>query len=92
MSDEIEPKSGIGRVTLDQQLIAYWERQAQRFDRLATKAQWGWIARGYARKAERSRAKAEVSRLREAGRGHPPIHAAESSSGTGPSSGADVPS
>ena len=93
MSDETEPKSGTGRVTLDQQLVAYWERQAERFDRLAAKAQWSWVARGYARKAERSRAKAEVSRLREAGRGdRNPKPSAETSSPAGPSSGTDVPS
>ncbi|MBX9930130.1 MAG: hypothetical protein K2Y56_01090 [Methylobacterium sp.] len=75
-------------MTLDQQLVAYWERQAQRFDRLAAQAQWGWIARGYTRKAERSRAKAEVSRLREAGRKNPKHDpSAESTSDAEPSSG-----
>jgi hypothetical protein len=60
--------TGTARVTLDQQLIVYWERQAQRFDRLAAEARWGWAARNYARKADRSRSKAEVSRAREAAR------------------------
>ena len=56
------------RTTLDGQLVSYWEREAARFDRLAEQARWAWVKRGYARKAARARARAEPSRLREAGR------------------------
>ena len=56
------------RVTLDHQLLTYWEREARRLDALAAAARWGWIARGYARKAERARAQAARSAAREAAR------------------------
>lgn len=60
------------RITLDGQLVGYWEREAARLDLLAAKAQFGWIARRYARKAEKARAKAAFSRAREEARGAPP--------------------
>ena len=56
------------RVTLDSQLLTYWEREARRLEALAASARWGWIARGYARKAERARAQAARSADREAAR------------------------
>lgn len=59
------------RITLDGQLIGYWEREAEKFEALAKNAMFRWIARGYARRAARARALAERSRLREAARGHP---------------------
>ncbi|WP_443136633.1 hypothetical protein [Methylobacterium sp. Leaf399] len=62
------PRPVVKRVTLDGQLLSYWEREALRLDQLAAKASWGWIARGYARKAARARAQAERSRAREAER------------------------
>lgn len=55
-------------VTLDSELVAYWEREASRFERLAAAASWGWVRRGYLRKADRARARAEPSRRREAQR------------------------
>lgn len=57
------------RVTLDGQLVGYWEREAARFDDLANRASFKWIARGYARRAERARAMAATSRTREVARG-----------------------
>lgn len=57
------------RVTLDGQLVGYWEREAARLDDLAKRASFKWIARGYARRADRARAMAETSRTREAARG-----------------------
>lgn len=73
MTDETpparRPRSATERVTLDGQLLSYWEREALRLDRLAATATWGWVARGHARKAARARAQAERSRVREAARG-----------------------
>ena len=68
----VDPKSKIRRprITLDGQLMSYWDREAQRLDALAAGARWGWIARRYVRKAERARALAERSRVRENARGH----------------------
>lgn len=63
MTDSRKP-----RITLDSQLVSYWEREAARFDRLAAAAGWGWVRRGYLRKADRARARAEPSRAREASR------------------------
>ncbi|GEP00238.1 hypothetical protein [Methylobacterium haplocladii] len=68
MSDAIGPQ----RVTLDGQLVAYWEREAARFDELQERAAIKWMARSYARRAERARALAETSRRREAARGRDP--------------------
>ena len=59
------------RITLDSQLISYWEREAQRLDALAAKARWGWMARGFARRAERARAQGARSAAREAQRDDP---------------------
>lgn len=59
------------RITLDAQLVSYWEREAQRFDALAAKASWGWVARGYARRAARARAQGARSAARETQRGGP---------------------
>ncbi|GJE10426.1 hypothetical protein FOHLNKBM_1460 [Methylobacterium longum] len=58
-----------GRVTLDGQLLGYWEREAARLDALATGSRFAWQRRRYLRKAEVARAKAELSRQREATRG-----------------------
>ena len=63
--------------TLDAQLLRYWEREATRFDSLAARAGFAWIARGYARKAQRARTMAERSRAKEIARGRlPPANAA----------------
>lgn len=56
------------RITLDGQLVTFWDREAARLTALAEATRWRWLARGYARKAERARAKAEVSRIREVSR------------------------
>ncbi len=58
------------RVTLDGQLVTYWDREAARLDALAERAIFRWMARGYARKAERARALAQRSREKEIARGH----------------------
>ncbi|MHB2209498.1 hypothetical protein [Methylobacterium sp. CM6257] len=58
------------RITLDGQLLSYWEREAARLDRLAAAARFAWQRRRLLRKAEAARAKAAVSRQREAARGH----------------------
>ncbi|MGU3665692.1 hypothetical protein ACLBX9_16045 [Methylobacterium sp. A49B] len=58
-----------GRITLDGQLLSYWEREATRLDALAATASFGWQRRRYQRKAEAARAKAQRSREREAARG-----------------------
>lgn len=57
------------RITLDSQLMSYWDREAQRLDVMAANARWGWMARSYARKAERARAQSARSAMREADRG-----------------------
>ncbi|MGU3539577.1 hypothetical protein [Methylobacterium sp. A54F] len=56
------------RLTLDGQLVGYWDREAARLDALAAAARFGWQARRYARKAAEARAQAERSRVREAAR------------------------
>ncbi|GJE56297.1 MULTISPECIES: hypothetical protein [Methylobacterium] len=61
--------TGLNRVTLDGQLVVYWEREAARFDDLAKRASFKWMARSYARRAERARSLADTSRTREAARG-----------------------
>jgi hypothetical protein len=58
------------RITLDGQLLDYWERQAVRLEALAASSSMAWQRRRYERKAEAARAKAERSRQREAQRGH----------------------
>ncbi|WP_425324699.1 hypothetical protein [Methylobacterium soli] len=68
-----EPRTGRrARITLDSQLVTYWDREAARLDALAGKARFGWIARRYRRKADVARAQAERSRAREAARGAAP--------------------
>ncbi len=63
------------RITLDGQLVGYWEREAARLDALAAEARFGWQQRRYLRKAEQARAQAERSRAREAARGNAPADA-----------------
>ena len=58
------------RVTLDGQLVGYWDREAARLDGLAARAMFRWMARSYARKAERARAMASKSRSKEIARGN----------------------
>ncbi|MGH1574550.1 hypothetical protein ACRAWG_32750 [Methylobacterium sp. P31] len=58
------------RSTLDGQLLGYWEREAARLDALAADARFAWQRRRFLRKAEAARAKAAISREREAARGH----------------------
>ena len=69
------------RVTLDSQLLTHWEREATRLDALAASTTWGWIARGYARKAARARVQASRSAEREAAR--KPVPEAADPSGDG---------
>lgn len=73
--------------TLDAQLVRYWEREAARFDELSARASFGWIARNYARRAERARDKAERSRAKEIARGRLPATAQAGSGPDGDSSG-----
>jgi len=56
------------RVTLDGQLLGYWEREAVRLEGLAERARFAWQRRRYLRKAEAARGKAQPSRAREAAR------------------------
>lgn len=65
------------RVTLDSQLLTYWEREAHRLDGLASASRWRWVARRYARRADHARAQAARSRSREASRGQPDLGGAE---------------
>ncbi|GAB6845608.1 hypothetical protein HNR00_001369 [Methylorubrum rhodinum] len=62
--------------TLDAQTMRYWEKEAARFDGLAERATFGWLARGYARRAKRARDLAERCRAREIARGRLPAEAA----------------
>ncbi|SFG63074.1 hypothetical protein [Methylobacterium gossipiicola] len=71
-SSDLKPRPPRRRVTLDAQLLTYWEREATRLEALAAAARFGWVARGYARKAERARAQAARSAEREAARGQAP--------------------
>lgn len=61
--------------TLDAQLVRYWEREAARFDELSARASFGWIARTYARRAQRAYEKAERARAKEVARGRLPATA-----------------
>lgn len=63
--------------TLDAQTMRYWEKEAARFDGLAERATFGWLARGYARRAKRARDLAERCRAKEIARGRLPAEAAE---------------
>ena len=66
-----------GRVTLDGQLVGYWDREAARLDAIAATMRFAWQRRRTMRKAADARAKAEQSRQREAAREQPdgPFHA-----------------
>ncbi|WP_232628152.1 hypothetical protein [Methylobacterium sp. Leaf118] len=55
--------------TLDAQLLRYWEREAARFEGLAERTRFGWLARGYARRGRRAREMAERCRAKEIARG-----------------------
>lgn len=61
--------------TLDAQTLRYWEKEAARFDGLAERASFGWLARGYARRAKRARDLAERARAKEVARGRLPAEA-----------------
>lgn len=63
------------RITLDGQLVGYWEREAARLDALAAGARFGWQRRRYLRKAAQARVQAERSRAREVARGAAPPEA-----------------
>ncbi|WP_407523086.1 hypothetical protein [Methylobacterium oryzisoli] len=54
--------------TLDAELIAWWDCEAARLDALAASARFGFMRRHYERKAAEARARAQVSRVREAAR------------------------
>ncbi|TXN04846.1 MULTISPECIES: hypothetical protein [unclassified Methylobacterium] len=60
------------RMTLDGQLVGYWDREAARLDTMATAARFAWQRRRLMRKATEARAKAERSRQREAARSPAP--------------------
>ncbi len=68
MSDGITRPVRPGRVTLDGQLVSYWEREAQRLEALADAARWNWSARSFRRKAERARAEGARFAAREQAR------------------------
>ena len=59
----------IRRVTLDGQLLGYWEREAARLETLAAAASFAWQRRRFLRKAEAARGKAAISRARDVARG-----------------------
>lgn len=71
MTRETRPGRHRRRITLDSQLVSYWEREVQRLDALAAGSSWAWLARRYARRATEARAKARRSQEREAARAHP---------------------
>lgn len=71
MQDEIRVGTPRARVTLDGQLLSYWEREALRLDGLAGKARWNWVARRLRRKAERARETGAVFAAREGARRSP---------------------
>ncbi|WP_409567576.1 hypothetical protein [Methylobacterium sp. J-030] len=56
-------------MTLDGQLLGYWEREAARLEALASATSFAWQRRRLLRKAEAARARAATSRQREAARG-----------------------
>jgi hypothetical protein len=60
--------SRIARVTLDGQLVGYWDREAVRLEAIAASSRFGWQRRRTLRKAAEARTKAERSRQREATR------------------------
>ncbi|WP_107645640.1 hypothetical protein, partial [Methylobacterium radiotolerans] len=63
------PRGRPRRVTLDGQLLGFWEREAARLETLAAGARFAWQRRRYLRKAEAARARAEPSRRREERKG-----------------------
>ncbi|AWN38104.1 hypothetical protein [Methylobacterium radiodurans] len=73
------PSGRKARITLDGQLIGYWEREAARLDALAAEARFGWQRRRYLRKSAQARAQAERSRAREVARGNAPTAGAPGS-------------
>lgn len=73
----------IRRVTLDGQLVGYWEREAARLDALAAEARFGWQRRSLERKAAYARAQGERSRAREVARGREPVPAEPSGNSPG---------
>ncbi|KQP31739.1 hypothetical protein ASF49_09900 [Methylobacterium sp. Leaf104] len=81
MSDGITRPVRPGRVTLDGQLVSYWEREAQRLEALAGAARWNWSARSLRRKAERARAEGARFAAREAGRRSPAADASDPADG-----------
>ncbi len=66
---------GTPHETLDAQVMRYWEKEAARFDGLAARASFGWLARSYARRAKRARDMAERARAKEVARGRLPAEA-----------------
>jgi len=56
------------RVTLDGQLVGYWDREAARLETIAAGTRFAWQKRRLLRKAAEARGKAERSRQREAAR------------------------
>ncbi|WP_299653739.1 hypothetical protein [Methylobacterium sp.] len=71
MSDEIKARGSLRRVTLDGQLVSYWEREAQRLEALAVGARWRWVARSLRRRAARARAQSAQFAGREQARATP---------------------
>ncbi|MCJ2139805.1 hypothetical protein [Methylobacterium sp. E-066] len=65
------------RITLDGQLVGYWDREAARLEAIAATTRFAWQKRRLLRKAAEARAKAERSRRRETERGQetPPAEA-----------------
>ncbi|GJD80075.1 hypothetical protein GCM10007886_03450 [Methylobacterium gregans] len=72
----VTPSGRRTRITLDGQLVGYWEREAARLDALAAEARFGWQRRRYLRKAAQARVQAERSRARERARGNEPAETA----------------
>ena len=68
MTDAIDRRRP-ARITLDGQLVGYWEREAARLDALSAGVRFGWQKRRYQRKADEARAQAARSQVREASRG-----------------------
>ncbi len=61
--------------TLDAELIAWWECEAERLAALAASTRWGFMRRRYERQAALARARAQVSRVREQARRGGPAEA-----------------
>ena len=68
MSDGSRVRAARQRVTLDGQLVSYWQREVLRLEGLAAASRWGWVARGYRRKADRARQQAARFESRERAR------------------------